>query len=699
MPPRVVERFFEFSLLGMLAAGFFAVAGSGYLDWPTAALTLAGFCLRGLMAAGVMEIQLSGRTVAALTLGYIGFYPIDYYYISDTLLAATVHLLFFLAVMKVLTAKSNRDYTYVKVIATLELLAAALLSVSLSFFGYLALFLLFAIATLASGEVRRSTQLRRSVVRTGLKAFPRRLGVLAAVLFHGILLLTAGLFFVLPRTARAALERFVPERYHLSGFSNEVTLGQLGEIKRSSRAVLHARLFPDGGFMEVRWRGMALTHFDGRRWFNPPDEEELLRVEQGMVTLPRGPRTRAGRSLPYEVHLNEGASGTLFFAGVPDSINLGRDTFRVFRSRHGSFRMPGYATPGLSYFVYSFLEDEHAPVSFPPRPLPVAERDELIKTPDIDPRIAPLAREFARGAPTEVEKARAVEHHLRHDFGYTLQLLPAAVADPLAHFLFVRRKGHCEYFASAMAVMLRTMGIPTRVVTGFQSGVFNPITGWQVVRASDAHSWVEAWITGSGWMTFDPTPSDPSAAGINLGTRLALLFDTAEQFWQDWVLGYDLDRQIVLASRMEESGRKLRFRWLEGLGTKIKSALNSGASYAPMLAAIVAFAILLVMLGPGALRWYRGWLRERRLSRGQGSSSDATLLYLRMLNVLERRGVQKPPWLTPNEFARGGVRRAQPPEIAAVVEDLTAAYNEFRFGGRSEVAPRMVQLLDRLAKL
>ena len=70
-----------------------------------------------------------------------------------------------------------------------------------------------------------------------------------------------------------------------------------------------------------------------------------------------------------------------------------------------------------------------------------------------------------------------------------------------------------------------------------------------------------------------------------------------------------------------------------------------------------------------------------------------------MLQVLERRGIQKPPWLTPCEFSRGGVRRAQPPEIAAVVEDLTRAYNEFRFGGRSDVAPQMVQLLDRLTKL
>src|SRR5579859_4299655 len=154
-PPRVVERFFEFSLLGMLAAGYFAVVGSGYLDWPTATLTLAGLCLRGLMVAGVLELKLSSRVVAALTLAYIGFYPIDYFYISDSVLTATVHLLFYLAVMKILTAKTNRDYTYVKVIATLELLAAALLSSSLSFFGFLALFVLFAIAALSSGEVRR----------------------------------------------------------------------------------------------------------------------------------------------------------------------------------------------------------------------------------------------------------------------------------------------------------------------------------------------------------------------------------------------------------------------------------------------------------------------------------------------------------------------------------------------------------------
>src|SRR5580700_1568329 len=181
--PRVVDRFFEFSLLGMLAAGYFAVVGSGYLDWPTATLTLIGLCLRALMVAGVVEFEFSNRFVAVVTLLYIGFWPVDYFFVSESFLTATVHLVCFLAVLKILTAKTNRDYTYIKMIAVLELLAAAVLSISLSFFGYLALFLLFAIATFSSGEVRRSAQLRRSVVRGGLPAFPRRLAALAVFLF------------------------------------------------------------------------------------------------------------------------------------------------------------------------------------------------------------------------------------------------------------------------------------------------------------------------------------------------------------------------------------------------------------------------------------------------------------------------------------------------------------------------------------
>jgi hypothetical protein len=318
----------------------------------------------------------------------------------------------------------------------------------------------------------------------------------------------------------------------------------------------------------------------------------------------------------------------------------------------------------------------------------------MLGLPAVDPRIPELARSMTRGIATDAEKARVIEQRLRHDYGYTLQLLPSAVADPLAHFLFVRKKGHCEYFASAMAVMLRTLGIPARVATGFQSGVYNPLTQAQVVRASDAHSWVEAWLPGSGWTTFDPTPVDPRGAGGAIGSRLALFLDAADQFWQDWVLSYDVERQVVLASRMEESSRRFRMPWISDIAEGLKQAAALARRSAAGLIALAAFLILAVIYGPNLKSWWRRFSGVRRARRGQGQASDATLLYQRMLKVLSRRGFQKPAWLTPAEFARVLPQS----EVSILVEDLTAAYNEFRFGGRQDVALRMVRLLERLER-
>ncbi len=696
IPPRIVARFFEFSLLGMVASGFFAVAASGYLDWPTASLTLAALLLRTMMAAGVLEVEISGRLTDALALCFVAFYPLDYLYISGAFLPATVHFIFFLLVCKVLTARSNRDFTYLKLLAVLELLAAAILSTNLSFFAFLALFMLFAIASFSSGEVRVSTQKQRTVVRGGLRAFPRRLGTLAIFLFTGILLMTGALFFVLPRTARAAIERFVPQRYHLPGFSSEVTLGKIGEIKQSSAPVMHVHKEIGEGLLDVRWRGAALTEFDGKRWFNPSGGEEIIHVppDTHQVRLDYKRHLRRAERLVYRVQMSEIAPDTLFFADSLESISINTPVLR--RTRGGSLRVTDGGAGGLKYVAASVVEDELSTLRTPPEPLPPFERDDLLLLPDnLDVRIPRLARETIEGAATEDAKARAIEKYLRRNYGYTLQLLPAPVPDPLANFLFDRRKGHCEYFASAMAVMLRAVGIPSRVVTGFSSGVYNPLTGWQVVRASDAHSWVEAWIPSRGWSTYDPTPPDPGAGESAFMARAALFFDAADQFWQDWILSYNLDRQIVLASRVQQSGRGVKLRWMDSAAQWLGDAARSSSGYAPEAAIAMLAAVLGVLLGPAAARGWRGAMRVRRLKRGEGQASDATLLYQRMLRLLERRGIQKPPWLTPSEFAR--VLPAT--ELSPLVEDLTSAYVEFRFGGKRDAAPRMVRLLEQLEKM
>ena len=230
------------------------------------------------------------------------------------------------------------------------------------------------------------------------------------------------------------------------------------------------------------------------------------------------------------------------------------------------------------------------------------------------------------------------------------------------------------------------------------SGVYNPMTGWQVVRASDAHSWVEAWLPRRGWVTFDPTPADPSPASAGLWNRAGLVFDAADQFWQDWVVGYDFERQITLAARMQESGRSFRFAWLSELGDAadaIETGARAARAYAIEIVVLFALGAFAILFGPGLLRKLRADLRVRRAQRGEAQASDATLLYERMLRVLEHRGMQKPPWLTPAEFAR--VLPAS--ELAMLVEDLTGAYNEFRFGGRRDAAPRMVRLLRRIETL
>ena len=693
-PQQVVERFFQFSLLGMLASGYFAVLGSGYLDWPTATLTLAALCVRALMIAGIVTLKVPGRIIAAITVLYIGFYPLDYYYLSKGFLPAAVHLIFFLGSVKIVTARTLRDFTFVKAIAAMALLAAAVLSVSLTFFAFLAVFLLFTIATLSSGEVVRATRLfgssgetRRSLSRSGLRAFPRRLAMLTFGLFGGILLLTGGVFFVLPRTARAAFQRFVPDRYHLPGFSNEVTLGEIGEIKQSSTPIMHV-LSQGDGFLAVRWRGAALTHFDGKRWFNLPAVEEPLRTEGRRVLLHDG-SSQPGRRIEYEIRLSDIASNVLFVAGTPESMII--DVPVVSRSSSGTLSVPRINGAGLRYAVSSLLAEEASPSA----QLSPDARVEALALPPIDERIRRLALDMTAGLATPDERARALERRLRHDYGYTLELLPAPVADPLATFLFVRKKGHCEYFASAMAVMLRSLGIPARVATGFLGGVYNPMTGWQVVRASDAHSWVEAWLPRRGWVTFDPTPPDPSPSSISLWSRAGLVLDAADQFWQDWVVGYDFERQITLAARMQESGRNFRFPWFGDAATDMEMSVRAARAYAIEILALFAFAALLILLGPTLLRKLRADLRVRRAQRGEAQASDATLLYERMLRALERRGLQKPPWLTPAEFAR--VLPAS--ELAMLVEDLTGAYNQFRFGGRRDAAPRMVRLLRRIETL
>ena len=636
----LTDRFLRVSLLGLALGGYLALAGAGYFD-------------------------------------------------AATLLWTGIGLLGLLAICGVLGGRIRRGYVLVVIVAFLELVAAALVSANLTFFLFLAAFLLLLVATLASAEIRRSTRSCPVVARGGLGRFAPRLGHLSLYIAFGILALTAGLFFVLPRTAHFAFSRFLAERDRLPGFSNEIRLGQIGSILRRSSPAMHIRVVGAAGPPATKWRGAVLVAFDGRNWRAASGDARRLPVDDGRAILVDDAQRRlTGARITYEIQLEPIAAEALFFAGTPEVLWVNSPS--VTRTSAGVYRLEPAPLERLRYGAISYLEQS----------LPAARgQGEGLALPVLDPRIATLARQITAGASTDEMRAFALEQYLRANFGYTLELPPKETADPLANFLFERRKGHCEYFASALAVMLRTLGIPSRLATGFDGGALNPISGWYVIRASDAHSWVEAWLPNRGWTTFDPTPPSRNPPRQAVLARFMFYMDAAEMFWQDWVVSYDLERQVTLASRMQNSSRVLGGRWLDRFQLAWmrgrNATMEAARKYGSFALGVVLTALALWFAAPIVQRRLRTRTRLKLVRRGEAVASDATLLYGQMLHLLRRRGYRKPRCLTPGEFSRS----LPSSPTAELVASLTAAYHALRYGGDREAAPRMAVLLEQLGRL
>ncbi|MFN0167535.1 MAG: DUF3488 and DUF4129 domain-containing transglutaminase family protein [Bryobacteraceae bacterium] len=691
------ERFFQCCLVGLVASGYLAVAGSGVLDLPTLLLVPFGLALRVLVVFGLLRLVVPDSVVAALTIGYFGFYPLDHRYVSRDFVAATMHLVFFLAVLRVLTAQRERDYLFTAVLSALELLTAAIVTFQLNFFACLGVYVLFAIGAMASAEIRRSASRAGHVVRSDARwQLAPRLAVLTVFITLGTLALTGFLFFMLPRTANAALGHLIQRGMYLPGFSNRVALGEIGEFKLDSTPVMRVRFFTRDGRWETRWRGSALIHFDGRQWTSPAQTGDLVRLERGIARLADARQLRRpGRRVRYRVDLKPIDSDALFFAGIPEHIEINAMMLR--RTSEGGYRLGLGEAAATQYLAVAYFENEPYETGLDQPPVPPAIGERYLQLPPLDPRIPALGADWTREALTALGKARAIESRLRSTYGYTLEMRGKASADPLAHFLFERRRGHCEYFASAMTVLLRSAGIPARMATGFLGGTFNPISGQYVVRASDAHAWVEAFLPGWGWATFDPTPPDTNAPRSSLWAHINMYFDAADTLWQDWVVTYDLGRQVLLAERLERAGRGWRFDWqsrLDGTAKAARQASEWAREHGWVFGVPLLLAGAAMWWGPGLWRAFQVRRRIRALRRREAEASDATLLYLRFLEVLRRRGYSKPAWLTPAEFAR--TIRVEP--IARAAAQFTSAYHELRFGGKVEAAPRLTLLLEELER-
>jgi hypothetical protein len=251
--------------------------------------------------------------------------------------------------------------------------------------------------------------------------------------------------------------------------------------------------------------------------------------------------------------------------------------------------------------------------------------------------------------------------------------MKAGGPDPLADFLFNVKAGHCEYYSTAMTVLLRTRGIASRVVNGFLPGEYNEAAGAYTVRQSDAHSWVEVYFPETrSWVTFDPTPSagrlEPVRTGLS--AQLQKYAEALELVWFQYVVGYDKQEQRSLATSLHNQVFDYARTLTNALET-VKSYLTADVLMIAMVVLTIAVIGFVVLFGRRAWRWVRiGAMR----SREEGRTYSSVQFYERLTSLMEQRGLLRERHLTPLEFAQ-----TLKSNEALVI---TRAYNRVRFGGQ-----------------
>jgi len=709
---QAIERYFNIALFLLVLGGFVMLASTGGLDLPAIALVGLALLVRGYMLFSQHIFQIPESWTTYLTLIYVLVYFADYFLLSGAFLAATIHLVLFLVVVRLFSLQRPRDHYLLAALSFLMVLASAVLTVGSTFVFAFAAFLLVAVLTFVLMEMRHSV-ISEKTGKTGQAlvppsdiTLPRRMAYsLVAIAPALMVLILAGsflIFFFIPRVSSRYLTAYAPTSDVSTGFSDRLQLGRIGQIQQSSSVVMHIEIDNDSqGLYELKWRGVALNVFDGHEWSNSFGSRQIRASGNGSYQLgrpdPPGLLTVPRPSIHYHVLMEPLGTNVFFLAEKPR--NLVGNYRPVSIDAGGSVYNLDLDHPISRYEADSELPQPDGDALRLATSAVPQGADAYLKLPPIDLRISQLAEQITASSPSNYDKSVAIEQYLRTHFGYTLQLPRARPQDPLANFLFERKQGHCEYFASSMAVMLRTLGIPSRIVNGFRGGEFNDLTGQYVVRASNAHSWVEAFFPGFGWISFDPTPA--SSVPTHTGwSRIQLYVDAAASFWREWIINYDSSHQRELGKNAANNTRHFlddARRWIEqqhrALLRHARRAHNHIVNFpVRWLVGLLGIAISLIIvvnirLLLRALRAY-----SLRAHPSRAPRQAAALWYERMIARMARLGWRKSPSQTPSDF----VAAIQEPALRMKVEIFTRHYESARFGKSAEDADALPKLFEEI---
>jgi transglutaminase-like putative cysteine protease len=454
------------------------------------------------------------------------------------------------------------------------------------------------------------------------------------IIILSLTLLTTAFFFIsLPRSTHRFLGKSHIKSIKTVGFSDNVDFGSFGAAKLNHTVVMRVDVQDDtkGPYY---WRGLTLDYFDGSSWKNTLKERQRIRKHGDQFIISPYKKLEA---LKQDIYMEPLDSDILFGLSVISGVEARAYSLIVDDAMNVYF--PKKLSRKINYTVYSVLNESYED----------SGDERYVQLPKGIERIRKFGKQLTSVIKTDRLKARAVERYLKENYIYSLEApAPPAGTGPIEYFLFDSKKGYCEYYATSMVLMLRGMDIPSRIVNGFYGGEKNEYGGYIIVRQSDAHSWVEAFVEGE-WTRFDPTPSIP----LERPPVLALILDSLNLAWSRYVIGYSFYDQKEIIYKLSAPFKMPRVFHIRFGDIRVWTYV--------ILAVVGMFSVYIIV--------------KRLRFRKYGFVSDT---YMELRRLLKNKGVKVDPSMTAGDIER----QVSSLSIQFNVEEFLKIYQEHRFGRR-----------------
>ena len=699
----------------------FSQSVSLWLAFPTAIILMISMLHAGgvlFVRRAMAQVTVSPTLWNVLLMGSFVILLIDLTVISRDLLPAGIHFLVVLLDIKLLTLQQRRDYRHLYAISLMAILAAAALTTDAWYVPVFLLYLLTAVWTLLLYHLTQETGETTAVVTPSstaacLMTSPGRITHRFFWLTNGTavltITLTLAIFFLIPRIGAGVLQKTSGEALRTTGFSDRVDLGTIGSVKQDPQIVMRIEL-PDQPAVEkdrLYLRGLAYDQYNGQSWSHSGTRRRSLNLvaDGTFFTRPAGSRLPDSQSIPIRQDILLETLDTAVLFAAPFAELVSGEFLTVQADAMSGLHLPFPPSSRIRYSVTSqaprLVADERIASILA---YPDSIRSHYLQVPVGSEQVAGLAYRVSQQATTPFERTLAIQQHLLENYRYSLEADTTTLSHPLEEFLFTRKTGYCEHYATAMVVMLRAVGIPARLVTGFLATEWNEYGSYFTVRQRDAHAWVEVYFPHSGWITMDPTPTVSAAVITTRWEPLSQLGESLRLKWDRLFVHYSAKDQLAVVHGVREGSDALRervSRWVSLLSAPISQVLSRlthmvRTFHPGMLGLVtgvivVGLALLLLILRDRIGLWATTHLptSHQQLAIVQ--------LYARMVRTVEKHGVNKPSTATASEFAR--LVEQQWKSAGPIVADVITLYHQGRFSRTPLTPDELSRAVEQVARL